>query len=218
MVSAMNENLEIHKSFKEWEDSIHEQLHNDMIKFASDSLIDTNEVFDKFSSWLLVGSGATAALMIVNLDKIMPYLSTFGLRVSIAFLTLSAFFGFMSKIHGLNAAASNAVSKKLDVTMKARMEEYQKSIQEFEVEARKVGYENAQEPDIARFTNDFVELFPKIIQWWIRKKIRREEANRLRGNARAIRAVANQTLAITGQALSYLLFLIAITSSIHFYS
>lgn len=76
----MSEERRNYEHIEKWEELINQNFHRSMVDAASSGVIETHSVFDKFSSWMVVGCGATAALMIVNIDKIIPYISTPGLR------------------------------------------------------------------------------------------------------------------------------------------
>ena len=56
----------------------------------------SSPIIDKFSSWLLAGTGATAALMITSMDKLIPFIGSQSFKVSIYLLIVSALFGFLA--------------------------------------------------------------------------------------------------------------------------
>lgn len=204
------------EAFEKWEKLIDSNFHNAMLESASYGIVSTHEIFDKFSTWLLVGAGATAALMIVNIDKIIPYVDALGMRCGVIMLTASAFFGFTAKVFNINAAIALISFEKTKDAMMQKAAEYQSSLDKFDEIAEKAGYTRGEGATKESFTRDFINLFPFAL---LRRKIaaiaQSNEKNRRAGNFRAIHAVVYQSIAVILQVVSYLFFLITIAMSIH---
>ncbi|VAL22891.1 hypothetical protein [Enterobacter hormaechei] len=207
------------ESFEKWERLIDDNFHNAMLESATDGIVCTHEVFDKFSSWLLVGTGTTAALMIVNIDKIIPYVNAFGMRWGIILLTISAFLGFTAKVYDISASTAQVSVEKTRVAMMQKAADYQTALDKFDEIADKVGYKRGEGATMESFSRDFINLFPFA---WLRNKIAKtveiNEKKRRAANFRAVHAVVYQSIAVGLQAFSYLLFLIITATSINFVS
>lgn len=200
---------------EKWEELINNNFHRGMVDAASLGVIETHSVFDKFSSWMLVGCGATAALMIVNVDKIIPYISTLGLRYAIVFLTFSACCGFAAKYFEINASIAEAAGKKTSELMKARVVEYEEATRVFEELTKDTGYQAKEPPSYNDFAESFINLFP---YGFLRKKLRLHAINKSGlpepGNRKAVHAVVHQSIIVCFQALFYVVFLLTIAYSI----
>ncbi|MBG0624954.1 hypothetical protein I4P27_10985 [Enterobacter roggenkampii] len=207
------------ESLEKLEELIESNFHNSMISAASEAIVGTHEVFDKFSSWLLVGSGATAALIIVNVDKIVPYVSQYGLRWGILLLTISALFGFCAKYFEIAASASQKVGQDSTTLMTEKMKAYEDALERFDNLAEKSGFKRSEKPQFENFLDDFIKLFP---YGFMRRKIARmiyKDKERLaRGNSRAVWYVVHQSFSVFLQSLFYLLFLVTMSLSVHFVS
>ncbi|HDT1102230.1 TPA: hypothetical protein QHR91_004656, partial [Enterobacter asburiae] len=57
----MSEERRNYEHIEKWEELINQNFHRSMVDAASSGVIETHSVFDKFSSWMVVGCGATAA-------------------------------------------------------------------------------------------------------------------------------------------------------------
>ena len=62
----------------------------------------SSSIIDKFSTWLLAGSGAIASLMVANFDKLSPVLGGITFKHSIYILVISALFGFLAKYKSIH--------------------------------------------------------------------------------------------------------------------
>lgn len=212
----MSEERRNYEHIEKWEELINHNFHRSMVDAASTGVIETHSVFDKFSSWMLVGCGATAALMIVNIDKIIPYISTIGLRYAIVFLTLSACCGFVAKYFEINASISEAAGQKTAAIMKARVSEYEDAMKEFDDLIKDTGYQAKESPTYEQFAESFIGLFPyKYLRKKLRQQVIQKSALPEPGNRKAIHAVVHQSIIVCFQAAFYVVFLLTIAYSIN---
>lgn len=212
----MSEERRNYEHIEKWEELINHNFHRSMVDAASSGVIETHSVFDKFSSWMLVGCGATAALMIVNIDKIIPYISTNGLRYAIVFLTLSACCGFVAKYFEINASISEAAGQKTAAIMKARVSEYEEAMKEFDGLIKDTGYQARESPTYEQFAESFIGLFPyKYLRKKLRQQVIQKSALPEPGNRKAIHAVVHQSIIVCFQAAFYVVFLLTIAYSIN---
>ncbi|MHA0274773.1 hypothetical protein [Enterobacter ludwigii] len=212
----MSEERRNYEHIEKWEDLINQNFHRGMVDAASLGVIETHSVFDKFSSWLLVGCGATAALMIVNIDKIIPYISTTGLRYAIVFLTLSACCGFFAKYFEINASIAESAGQKTSTLMSARASEYENAMKTFDELTKDSGYQPKEGPSYSEFAQSFINLFPyKFLREKLRKHVIRETGLPEPGNRKAVHAVVHQSMLVCLQAAFYIVFLLTIAFSIN---
>lgn len=215
----MDEKSAQQKAFEEWENIIEQNFLRGMLDSASEGIVSTHEVFDKFSSWLLVGTGATAALIIVNIDKIIPYVTKLGLRWGMIFLTISALAGFIAKVFEINASVAQIAGERTKVLMMQKAVEYQESLKKFDELAEGIDYQRGAGADLESFAKEFTKLFPfKMLRNKVRRLTNEQSKEFKPGNYRAVHAVVYQSLAVGMQALMYLVFLVTVACSINFVS
>lgn len=63
--------------------------------------------------WLLAGTGSTAALLITQVESIMPYLSEKGFKACLIVIVLSGIAGFVAKYHAIRCEMQSKVQSKL---------------------------------------------------------------------------------------------------------
>lgn len=72
-------------------------------------IIETSPQIDKFNIWLLVGVGATASLLVSNVESITQATVVHAVSWMLSLLSVSALFGFLAKINGMKAESSRTV-------------------------------------------------------------------------------------------------------------
>jgi hypothetical protein len=72
---------------------------------------------ETFVSWVLGITGATFALLIGNLDKVVPYLGVVGLSLTMLLMLVSAYFGFIARFQAYQVKFSLRIDedKQLEV-------------------------------------------------------------------------------------------------------
>lgn len=96
-------------------------------------VIETSPQIDKFNIWLLVGAGATASLLVSNVESISQATVSNGVSWMLSLLAVSALFGFLAKINGMKAEGSRTVLQSIfsvleqhpDTDMDAALKNYQ---------------------------------------------------------------------------------------------
>ena len=120
-------------------------------------------IIDKFSMWLLAGTGATAALMITNLDKIVPFLGVAGLKTSLSILIISALCGFIAKYKALNCQILQEVRKEIEKRVKPVMEKHETDEEKILKMAEEHRLEVETEIDVNIISSEYCKAFPEII-------------------------------------------------------
>lgn len=213
----MSEENSYLEKIEKWEESINQTFHRGMVDAASAGVIETHSIFDKFNSWMLVGCGATAALIIVNIDKIIPNIATYGLKYGIIFLTLSACCGFIAKYFEIQASVAEATGQKTLELMKARVSEYEQAMKVFEDSTIGTNYKAKKKPEYNEFAESFINLFPyRILRKTMRRHVISISGLPQPGNRKAVHAVVNQSILVCFQAVFYVVFLLTIAYSIQF--
>jgi len=84
-----------------WNDLTKENVKQEIVSAMYLSMSKSTTIIDKFSLWLLAGTGATGALLITQVSSVLPYLSLEGFQVCIYILVASALFGFFAKYRSI---------------------------------------------------------------------------------------------------------------------
>lgn len=92
------------------------------------SSITASPVVDKFSLYILAATGAIIALIISNLDKLLPILSRNGLFYSLSLLAISALFGLIAKEKSINIQSSKVVAEDTEKQITSLVEKYNISL------------------------------------------------------------------------------------------
>ncbi|MGA4563643.1 hypothetical protein ACK6TZ_01515 [Enterobacter hormaechei] len=207
----MNEEKDAYEAVKKYDEIIHQNLRNSLIDSASLATIETTSILDKFSMWLLVGVGATATLMIANIDKVLPFITPLGFKISVFLLAISSIAGFASKYFALVVCSSATVTVRMTELIQSKIKEYAENCKIRDEIGRDVGYVSDIELSIDSFTEQYVSLFPfQGLRNKVKKGMNFYSENRS-GNRAAVHGVVFQGIALFVQALSYIAFLIVIT-------
>ncbi|WP_447868916.1 hypothetical protein [Raoultella ornithinolytica] len=199
------------KAIDEWDAIIHENFHGGMINGASLATSETTSIIDKFSMWLLAGVGGTAALIIANIDKIIPYTGVVGFKFIVLFLCASAIFGFLSKYFSIVVHSSVAVSIRMADISAEELNKYSENCKARDEVAEGVGYVSKRDVDVNDFLNDYISLYPtNLLRKKIKKTFEKMKQDKLYGNRSAVQCVVYQSLCLLFQALFYVFFLISV--------
>ena len=87
--------LNLKKALKNWAEINKKNAEIGFTEGLFTGALVSSSIIDKFSTWLLAGTGATAALMIANLDKLSPVLGVAVFKQAIYLLVVSALLVFL---------------------------------------------------------------------------------------------------------------------------
>ncbi len=180
--------------------------------FASaifESTTHTSPIVDKFSMWLLAGTGASGALLISQIEAVLPRLTAKGFKWCLLFLIVSAILGFLAKCSALCCQIQNAVLARLPELMApifAEHEEDETKIQEY-TKQRGVALET--NIDFSNVIAEFAKPFPFWVRWLIERQAMKNQGNRQAGYHVAIKAYVLQLSFTFWQAVFFLAFLCA---------
>ena len=199
------------KAIEEWDAVIHENFHKGMINGASLATSETTSILDKFSMWLLVGVGGTAALIIANIDKITPYTGIIGFKCIVLFLCMSAVFGFLSKYFSIVVHSSVAVSIRMAQISTEELKKYEENCKARDEVGQEISYVSKKNVDVNEFINDYIKLYPSdFLRKKIKKTFEKMSQDTLHGNRSAVKCVVYQSVCLVLQALFYIFFLISV--------
>lgn len=139
---------------------------------------------DKFNTWMLAGTGATAGLMVSNLE---PIISSVGRQTTswlLASLAISALLGFLAKFHGIRAQNAKVLFHHIIAAL-----------------------QNNQDTDIEAALNEFLASFPAWVRRAMKSGARRGATDPLFGFKKAVNYGLNQAICTVVQGLSFVVFI-----------
>lgn len=124
-------------------------------------ILKSSPIFDKFSTWLLIGTGATASLMITNLEKISPIVGRTNLKDSIYLLTVSALLGFLAKFKYIHCQTMLAINEQMKEQILLALGKYNREIEEINNLAKENNHKIETNLDFENVINNFTKAFPR---------------------------------------------------------
>ncbi len=151
------------KTLDNWAKNNSETAETNIVEGLFIGAMDASPIIDKFSTWLLAGTGITAALMITNLNKLVPLLSYTILKQSIYILIILALFGFLAKYKAIFCQIMLATEKEMKKRVMAAVDEYEKTENEIIEMAEGHELEVITDLDITVVYKEYCKAFPKIM-------------------------------------------------------
>ena len=131
------------------------------------SLLSTSPMIDKFSTWLFAGSGASATLLIANVDGITRIASLGNIKWALLLLILSGLFGFLEKYLATDIQVNLLQEKNLRDILAPLAADYRLQRNVIQGRANLDGNEIEVEIDIKKVLNQYAIFHP----WPIRRRI-----------------------------------------------
>ncbi|MFW0767068.1 hypothetical protein ACN0IV_14665 [Trabulsiella odontotermitis] len=211
----MEQQNESHTGMEKWDSLIHSNFQRGMLDSMSQATIEATYVIDKFSMWLLVGTGATASIIIANLDKIIPYIGKGGFKLAVILLALSSLCGVVAKIYSIGVEGAAKLSLRAVELMKVKQQEYDEACQKRDDIAEKTGYESKFEPNFKKIVDGYVGLFPsKFLRSYLHKVLKHADEPNEGGNKKAVHSIVYQSIAVFTQSVLYVAFLVVVAFSV----
>ena len=173
------------------------------------SLLATSPIVDTFSTWLLVGTGATAALFVANVDKVIPFLGSGGFKIAGAVLVASAIFGVLSKVRAVQCQAAHTNGQRILELMQPIFDKHAKDESQISEMAASRGIELNTEFDIAKATGQFSKHFPKWTGWIAARHLKKHQGDPQIGYIIPARFYVSQTFFAALQVVFFILFICA---------
>ncbi len=147
-------------------------------KVVSSWYMSSNEgsvILDKFSIWLLVGTGATASLFITQIKDILHYLTHDGFIVGMILLVLSSISGILAKFYAINNAILSKIQQNLTQNTNEIYESHRIEVEKIlsHLEGlKKQGIELELEAlSMDKIINTFLKPFPYVTKKIIKKSL-----------------------------------------------
>jgi hypothetical protein len=166
----------------------------------------SSSIIDKFSTWLLAGTGATAALMIANFDRLSPVLGGASFKQSIYLLVVSALFGFLAKYKSIHCQIILATGEELKKRLQPVLDKHGEDEDKIDTMAKPHGIQVNTEIDLQYIIEEYSKAFPRIMHRWLLKQFFEGISDRLAPSRKAARGLFWQGQYTVLQFLSFLAF------------
>ncbi len=203
------EAIQAKSSLEQWNHLNKGNAEQDFISSMFKSTVETTGIIDRFSLWLLAGTGATSALLITQVNSVLPHLSQSGFRVCVVILAMSGACGFIAKYNAIRCEMHNSINVQLRALLTPVLDHHEREEEKIKKLAEEDGTVLETEINLTRVMNGFLEPFPRWIKLLISLKQRKSSNPRQQGYHLAIKYYLSQTNWTVLQAMLFLAFLLA---------
>jgi hypothetical protein len=196
-------------SLAEWNRLNKANAENALTSAMFSSLISTSPVIDRFCSWLLAGTAATAALLVANADKLVPFLGEAGFRIAGVFLVVSGVFGLISKACAVQCQISIENEQRVRDFMSPILDKHAQDEEKILEFAQARGVSLLTELDLGRVLAEFAKPFPRWVGWLLGRHLAKHAGNPQIGYLLPIRFYLSQSLFMFLQVVFFLVFICA---------
>ncbi|MFG6158190.1 hypothetical protein ACGTNG_05240 [Halomonas sp. 1390] len=192
----------------EWNRLNRENAEHGFVSALFQSMSETSPLVDKFSVWLLAGTGATSALLVTQVESILPHLSEQGFKACLVVIVASAISGFVAKYYSLRCEIQNKIQSKVMELAKPVLDKHKENEDEIEECAEQRGIALQTDIDFSRIIVEFGRPFPFWVKWLIARKIKKTSGDRQAGFHVAVKAYMSQIRWTFFQAVLFLVFIL----------
>jgi hypothetical protein len=193
----------------EWNRLNKENSEHDIASAMFISMANTSPVVDKFSMWLFAGTGATGALLITQINSVLPSMSITGFRACMFMLIGSSIFAFIAKYFALRCQIQNEITAMFTERADVIFAGHEKNEERIEEIARERGIEIETDINFSNVIKEYVRPFPKWVQWLVNRSTQKNEGDRQAGHHLAVKAYYKQLRFTFLQALMFIGFMCA---------
>lgn len=209
------EKQNLKKSLEDWAAVINKNAEVNFVEGLFRGALVSSAIIDKSSTWLLAGTGATVALMIANLDKLVPILGATTFRDSIYILVISAFLGFLAKYKSIHCQIILATEEEIKERVFPILETHSEQKDKVDKMAQEHEFDIATEIDIEEVIHEFNKAFPKIIRPFLLKEYIQSVQDHLSPSRKAANGLFWQGNYTILQFLTFLIFALLSISNIN---
>jgi hypothetical protein len=193
---------------REWNRLARENAENAIVSAMFEAGSKASAPMEVFVTWLLVGTAAVASFLIVNADKVLPYITQKGFIACGAFLCVSCVCGLLSKIYALRCKIGTEVGAAIRSTFLEHLSKHKEEEKKIKEGAEFWGITLQTGIRLDRVLNEFFKPLPKPVVWLASRHFRKNEGNPQIGHLLLVKFLNRQGLFAILQALSFLGFLI----------
>ena len=167
----MTEELKI--SLENWSNINNKNAENKFVDELLKSNLSASPVMDKFSIWLLAGTGITSSFMITNINSIESVISRDGILYSILALIISGLFGFLSKFRAIKASIFSLIFEYCRKNLNPVLDNHLNESDEIKKIASNHKVDVKTELDFDNIRIQYCSAFP----FWIRQSFKKQWNN-----------------------------------------
>ncbi len=194
---------------QKWNRLNKENAEHSIVSVMFASVVSKSPEIDKFSTWLLVGTGGTATLLISNIKDIQNALSPLGFKIGLSLLVASGLMGILARCVNVFFQAGGDQQSKLIEQIQPFLDKHaedEKKILEL-AKAQELTLETKIEVD--RILKEYMKPFPSWTRWMFFLFVRKQKDNTQVGHLLPVKAFIWQTNLAFLQALLFISFFIA---------
>ena len=192
----------------EWNRLNKENAAHGFVSALYQSMTETSPLVDKFSLWLLAGTGATGALLITQVNSVLPHLTQAGFKICLIILVVSAVVGFIAKYFSLRCEVQSNMQSKFSQLVKPVLDEHETDEEAIQEHAKQRGIELQTELDFTAIMTEYARPFPFWVKWLISRKVQKTAGDRQAGFHMAVNAYMSQLRWTLLQAVLFLVFML----------
>lgn len=192
----------------EWNRLNKENTEHGLVSALYQSVTETSPLVDKFSLWLLAGTGATGALLITQINSILPFLTQSGFKTCLIILVISAIVGFIAKYFSLHCQIQSNIQSKLVQLVEPIFDKHGANEEIIHEYAEQQGIELQTEININTILIEFAKPFPAWVRWLISRKTKNKLNDRQASFHIAVKAYMSQLYWTLLQAVLFLMFIL----------
>jgi hypothetical protein len=180
------------------------------------STTSSSPTIDKFSTWLLAGTGATAALMISNLTSLSSVLNSPSIKYSLYILAISSLLGFFAKYYSLRCQITDTTADSITDNLKHAFERHEDSNKSIKETANKHNITIDTDPDLEKPLREYIDAYPRLVKKYLEKKANDGMTDPLASYKLAAKCLYKQIVLTTSQFLLFLFFIVFIANSVKY--
>jgi hypothetical protein len=161
-------------------EAIKEKAERDVLRANYTSVFEMSPLVDRFAPWLWSGVGATAALMVANIESITRIIPFAQVKFCLGILTVSGLFGFLEKFLALDIQSTAAQEAKLREILQESSQEFYRQISELKLAAAAQNIDISSEIDTKKALDKFADAHPWYKRIWFKRRIKAEDAQKVR--------------------------------------
>lgn len=161
----------------EWNRLNKENAENAIASLMLRNLVSATHVFESYCTWLLAGTGATAALFVANVESVLPYLSAAGFKWCGLLLVTSGVCGIVSKYLSLQCQFSDLSNARLQPALQSIFDRFNVDSDKIEAQASARGVTLDTELDMGRVITKYARSFPRWVAWLLSRHLRKHAGN-----------------------------------------
>jgi hypothetical protein len=202
----MNDDSKI-KPLLEWNRLARENAENAIVSSMFEASLKASEPIEIFSTWLLISTAAIASFLIVNTEKLIPFITKSGFVWCGVFLCLSCIFGLISKLFAIRCKIGIETGSAVKKTFNEHLDKYNDEEQKIQAGADFWGIKVDSGIRIDRVLEEFFTLVPSWARWLAKRHIKKNEKKAQIAHLMQMSSLNVQGVTALFQAICFLGFL-----------